>query len=121
MAERDLVPYWSPVIVQPLNQHLVMPGSRIDHVFWMAPNVAIQGVLSRIRATVTDLAAELSALMPAARMAPDKAMVDQTASIVITGNRRTISFTSQQAGDGGTNVMVAGMDAAGPVTVAGAA
>jgi hypothetical protein len=49
-----------------------------------------------------------------------KAIVDQAARIVITGNRPTISFTSQQAGDGGTNVMVAGADAAGPVTVAGA-
>ena len=120
MAEHDLVPYWSPVIVQPLNQHLVIPGIRVDHVFWAVPNVAVQGVLSRIRATLAELVAELTALMPAGQEAPDKAIVDQAAQIVITGNRATISFTSLQAGDGGTNVIVAGADAAGPVIVAGA-
>ena len=77
--------------------------------------MAVQGVLSRIRATL----AELTALMSAGQEAPDKAIVDQAAQIVITGNRPTISFTSQQAGDGGTNVMVADVDAAGPVTMAG--
>ena len=45
MAEHDLVPYWSPVIVRPLNQHLVIPGVRVDHVFWAVPNVAVQGIL----------------------------------------------------------------------------
>jgi hypothetical protein len=63
-------------------------------------NVAIHGVLSRICAALADLVAEL-ALIPAGQEAPDKAIVDQTAPIVINGNR-PISFASQQAGDGGT-------------------
>jgi hypothetical protein len=120
IAEHDLVPYWSPVIVQPLNQHLVMPGIRVDYVFWVVPNVAVKGVLSRIRAKLAELIAELTFLTPPGQETPDKAIVDQATQILITGNRPTISFSSQQAGDGGTNVMVAGADAAGPVTVAGA-
>lgn len=39
--------------------------------------------------------------------------------VVITGDRATIDYSPQHAGNGGTNVTVAGGSAPGPVTVSG--
>lgn len=119
-AEHDLIPYWSPPIAKALDDHYGKRGVRITDVFWTVSNVSVQGVLVRIRATLAQLVAEMAALTLDDQEAPDKAAADKAFHIVVTGDRPTINYSAQQAGDGGTNVAVAGAAATGPVTVAGA-
>ena len=89
-------------------------------VYWSVSNASIQGLLVRIRTALAELVAELITLTPQDQEVPDKVAADQAVQFVITGDRPTIHYSSQQATGGGTNVAVSGGAAPGPVTVADA-
>src|ERR1035441_6869468 len=114
--EHTLLPSWATFIAQTLNEHHIPPGSRVAEVYWSVSNVAIQGLLVRIRIALTDLVAELIMLTPQDQDVPGKQAADQAMQLVITGDGNTIHFSPQHAADGGMNVMVAEGSAAGPVT-----
>lgn len=117
--EHRLIPPWSSLIADTLNQHYMAPGSHAAEVYWSVPNAAIRGILVRIRTALSDLVAELIMLTPEDQEVPDKLAADQAVQFVVTGDRTTIYYNSQHATDGGTNVTVDGGPASGPVTVAG--
>jgi hypothetical protein len=95
-------------------------NGRVAEVYLSVPNVAIQGVLVRIRTALAELVAELTTLTPQDQDVPDKTAADQAVQFVVTGKRPVINYTVQRAADGGTNVAVNSGDKAGPVTVSGA-
>jgi hypothetical protein len=88
-------------------------------VYWSVSNASIRGLLVRVRTALAELVAELIMLTPQDQEVPDKLAADQATQFVITGDRPTINYSPQHAGDGGTNVTVGGA-APGPVTVSGA-
>jgi hypothetical protein len=119
--EHRLIPSWSGVIADTLNQFHMAPNSRVAEVYWSVSNASIRGILVRVRTALAELVAELIALTPQDQEVPDKLAADQAVQLVITGDRPTIHYSSQHATDDGTNVTVAGGGLApGPVTVAGA-
>lgn len=118
--EHHLIPSWASLIKDTLNQFNMDAVSRVAEVYWSVPNASIRNVLVRIRTALADLVAELIALTPKDQEMPDKVAADQAVQFVITGDRPTIHYSSQQATGGGTNVTVGGGTAAGPVTVSGA-
>lgn len=95
------------------------PTSRVAEVYWSVSNASIRGLLVRVRTALAELVAELIMLAPQDQEVPDKLAADQATQFVITGDRPTINYSSQHAGDGGTNITVGGT-APGPVTVSGA-
>jgi hypothetical protein len=115
-----LVPPWSSVMADTLNQFNMAPNSRVAEVYWSVSNASIQGVLSRIRTALAELVAELVTLTPQDQEVPDKLAADQAVQFVITGDRAVINYSPQHATGGGTNVAVVGHPAPGPVTVSGA-
>lgn len=118
--EHALLPPWAGFIAETMNQRNMPAGSRVAEVYLSVPNVAIQGVLVRIRTALTEMVAELITLTPGDQDVPDKAAADQAVRFVITGKRPVINYTVQHAAGGGTNVAVNSEVEAGPVTVAGA-
>jgi hypothetical protein len=117
--EHRLIPPWSSLIADTLNQHYMAPGSHAAEVYWSVPNAAIRGILVRIRTALSDLVAELIMLTPEDQEVPDKLAADQAFQFVITGDRTTIYYGPQQATDGGMNVAVGAGAAPGAVVVSG--
>jgi hypothetical protein len=103
-----------------LNRFHMAPNSRVAEVYWSVPNASILGIIVRVRTALADLVAELIALTPQDQEVPDKQAADQVVQFVITGDRAVINYSPQHATGSGTNVMVAGHPAPGPVTVSGA-
>jgi hypothetical protein len=103
-----------------MNQFDMTVNGRVAEVYLSVPNVAIQGVLVRIRTALAELVAELITLTPEDQDVPDKTAADQAVQFVVTGKRPVINYTVQHAADGGTNVAVNSEGGAGPVTVSGA-
>ena len=118
--EHCLIPSWASFIADTLNKHHMAPNSRVAEVYWSVSNASIRGLLVRIRTALAELVAELITLTPQDQEVPDKLAADQAVQFVITGDRATIHYSSQHAADGGTNVMVGGGSAPGPVIVSGA-
>jgi len=118
--EHRLIPPWSSLIADMLNEHNVQPGSRVAEVYWSVSNTAIRGLLIGVRTALAELVAELITLTPEDQEVPDKQAADQAVQFVITGDRPTINYSTQHATNGGTNVKVDGGPASGPVTVSGA-
>jgi hypothetical protein len=116
--EHQLIPPWSTFIADTMNERNMVSNGRVADVFLSVPNVAIQGVLVRIRTALAEMVAELVALTPPGQDVPNKEAADQVAQFVVTGDRSVINYTVQHAADGGTNVTV-NSEAGGPVTVAG--
>jgi hypothetical protein len=117
--EHRLIPSWAGLIKDTLNQFNMGPTSRVAEVYWSVSNASIRGVLVRVRTALAELVAELITLTPQDQEVPDKVAADQAVQFVITGDRPTIHYNSQQATGGGTNVTVGGGTAPGPVIVAG--
>jgi AbiTii len=117
--EHRLIPPWSSLIADTLNQHNMAPGSHAAEVYWSVPNSSIRGILVRIRTALADLVAELVTLTPQDQEVPDKLTADQAVHFVITGDRTTIYYNSQHATDDGTNITVDGGSTPGSVTVSG--
>jgi hypothetical protein len=118
--EHQLIPPWARFVADTMNQHNMVSNGRVADVYLSVPNVAIQGVLVRIRTGLAELVAELITLTPEDQEVPDKTAADQAIQFVVTGDRSVINYTVQHAADGGTNVAVNSGDESGPVTVAGA-
>lgn len=114
--EHQLIPPWATFIKDTLNERGMVQGGRVADVFLSVPNVAVQGVLVRIRTALADLVAELIALTPKGQDVPDKLAADQVIHFVVTGDRNVITFSPQHAADGGTNVTATGT---APVAVTG--
>jgi hypothetical protein len=114
--EHQLIPPWATFIKDTLNDRGMVPGGRVADVFLSVPNVAVQGVLVRIRTALADLVAELIALTPTGQEVPDKLAADQVIHFVVTGDRNVITFSPQHAAGGGTNVTATG---SAPVAVTG--
>jgi len=118
--EHTLIPPWAGFIADMMNQHNMAVNGRVAEVYLSVPNVAIQGVLVRIRTALAELVAELTTLTPQDQDVPDKTAADQAVQFVVTGKRPVINYTVQRAADGGTNVAVNSEYQAGPVAVSGA-
>ena len=114
-----LLPPWAGFIADTMDQHDMVSNGRVADVYLSVPNVAIQGVLVRIRTALAEMVAELIALTPRDQEVPDKLAADQVAQFVITGDRAVINYSPQHASGGGTNVTVADGAAPAPVTVSG--
>jgi hypothetical protein len=114
--EHQLIPPWATFIKDTLNDRGMVPGGRVADVFLSVPNVAVQGVLVRIRTALADLVAELITLTPTGQEVPDKLAADQVIHFVVTGDRNVITFSPQHAAGGGTNVTATG---SAPVAVTG--
>jgi hypothetical protein len=112
--EHQLLPPWATFIKDTLNERGMVPNGRVADVFLSVPNVAVQGVLVRIRTALADLVAELIALTPRDQEVPDKLAADQVIQFVMTGDRSVLNYTVQHASSGGTNVAAAD----GPTVVA---
>ncbi|MFF5079229.1 hypothetical protein ACFY36_19395 [Actinoplanes sp. NPDC000266] len=112
MASQDkseylLMPSWADPIAGVLSRYSVEQGStRVEAVFWPLSDVALRGLLVKVRTALAELVAELIALTPEAQDVPDKAAADQAVHLVVTGHRPTIHVTSQHA-PGGTNIVAA--------------
>ena len=117
--EHQLIPPWAGFIADTMNQHNMAVNGHVAEVYLSVPNVAIQGVLVRIRTALAELVAELITLTPGDHEVPDRAAADQAVQFAVTGERPIINYTVNQAADGGTNVTVNSESAAGPVTVSG--
>ncbi len=112
-------PGWGDFIADKLNTISVAPDSHVARVYWAVPNSALRGLLTRIRAALADLVAELSRLTPEDQQVPPKLAADQAIQFVINGNGTSIHYSPQSTAGGGTNLTISG-PAAGPTTVAGA-
>ena len=112
--EHQLLPPWATFIKDTLNERGMVPNGRVADVFLSVPNVAVQGVLVRIRTALADLVAELIALTPRDQQVPDKLAADQVVQFVMTGDRSVLNCTVQHASGGSTNVAAAD----GPTVVA---
>lgn len=86
----DIIPPWSNVIADTLNQHNMAPNSRVAEVYWSVSNASIRGILVRVRTALADLVAELITLTPQDQDVPDKLAADQAVQIVVNGGRPTI-------------------------------
>ena len=117
MQEHTLIPGWADFIAHTMNQHNMAVNGRVAEVYLSVPNVAIQGVLVRIRTALAELVAELITLTPQDQEVPDKVAADQVVQFVITGDRAVINYSAQHAAGEGTNVMVADAAASSLVTV----
>jgi hypothetical protein len=118
VQDHQLLPPWAGFIADTLNERGMVPNGRVADVYLSVPNVAVQGVLVRIRSALADLVAELIALTPQDQQVPDGAAADQAIRLVVNGDRNVINYSPQHAGNGGTNVTVSG-PGAGPVAVTG--
>jgi hypothetical protein len=116
--DHQLLPPWAGFIRDTLNERGMVPNGRVADVYLSVPDVAVQGVLVRIRAALTDLVADLIALTPQDQQVPNGAAADQAIRLVVNGDRNVINYSPQHAGDGGTNATVGG-PGAGPVAVTG--
>lgn len=117
--EHTLIPPWAGFIADTMNQRNMAVNGRVAEVYLSVPNVAVQGVLVRIRTGLAEMVAELITLTPDDQEVPATAAADQVVQFVVTGDRSVINYTVQQAADGGTNVTVNSRSGKGPVTVAG--
>jgi hypothetical protein len=119
--EHRFLPSFGGFIAYVLNdQHMVAPNSRAAEVYWSVSSASIRGLLVRVRTALAELIAELISLTPQDQEVPDKLAADQAVQFVITGDRTTINYSPQHAGDGGTNVSIADVSVPGSVTVSGA-
>jgi hypothetical protein len=118
--ELRLIPSWSGLIADTLNQFNMGPTSRVAEVYWSVSRASVRGILSRVRTALAELVAELITLTPQDQEVPDKQAADQVVQFVVTGDRSVINYSPQRAASGGTNVTVASGDAPRPVTVSGA-
>jgi len=116
----NIVPPWAPFIADTLNERNAVSNGRVGEVYLAVPNASVRGVLVRIHTALAQLVGELAALTPRGQEVPDRLAADQAVQFVVTGDRPVINYSAQRAGDGGTNVAVAGVTEAGPVTVSGA-
>jgi AbiTii len=114
--DHQLLPPWAGFIRDTLNERGMVPNGRVADVYLSVPNVAVQGVLVRIRTALADLVAELIALTPQDQQVPDGVAADQATQFVITGDRNVINYSPQHATGSGTNVTSTG---AGPAVVTG--
>lgn len=128
LARRDadvhkLSPQWSTFVLEALNRFNMRPGSVVAAVYWEVSDASIKGLLVRVRTALAELVAELVSLMPEDQAVPDKRAADAAVHLVITGDRNTINYISQEsASDGANTVTVAGSDATaiGSQTASGA-
>lgn len=119
--EHQLIPSFGSLIAFMLNdQQMLAPNSRAAEVYWSVSSASIRGLLVRVRTALAELVAELISLTPQGQEVPDKLAADQAVQFVITGDRATINYSPQHAGDGGTNVSVTDATIPGSVTVSGA-
>lgn len=116
--EHQLLPPWAGIIADTMNRHNMVANGRVAEVYLSVPNVAVEGVVVRIRTALAELVAELITLTPEGQGIPDKAAADQVIQFVVAGDRSVINYTVQHAADGGSNIAVG--SAAGPVAASGA-
>jgi hypothetical protein len=82
------------------------PYSQVTAIYWSASQVALEGVLDRIRTTLVGLVAEMRAAMPESASTPSADVADQAVNVVVKGGKRhkiTVA-TSQVAGSGAPDV-----------------
>ncbi|MBE1581212.1 hypothetical protein ACFORH_24415 [Amycolatopsis roodepoortensis] len=65
-------------------------------MYWTLPTAVLKGSLSRVRATLATLVAELRASTPHGQALPDKAAADGAVQLIVTGDRNTVTFATQQ-------------------------
>ncbi|WP_410663454.1 hypothetical protein [Amycolatopsis sp. lyj-84] len=103
-----LSPSWAGSLVSMLNNVNQTGNSRAAAVYWTVSTAALKGSLSRVRATLATLVAELRASTPDGQALPDKAAADGAVQLIVTGDRNTVTFATQQTEGGGSNTVSIG-------------
>lgn len=101
--EHRLIPPWSSFIADTLTQYHMDANSRVAEVYWSISNASVRGVLVRVRTALVELVAELITLTPTDQEVPDQGAADQAVQLIVTGDRPTINYAKNPAGDIVTN------------------
>ncbi|MBS1871462.1 MAG: hypothetical protein JSS99_17560 [Actinobacteria bacterium] len=95
--EINLAPQAGSDLVRYMNAQCGNPYQHIVSLYWAVAPSAIQGVLDRIRTSLTQLVAELRANMADESDIPSPEAANQAVSVVVTGKRSRVNVTSAQA------------------------
>lgn len=80
-------------------------GNRFQHIhaiYWSVSSSALSGIVDQIRTTLTELVAEIRALLTDDDAIPTAAAADQAVSVAVHGRRSNITVTTAQATAGAT-------------------
>jgi hypothetical protein len=106
-AEIKLAPPGGTELVHYMNAESSDPYRSIHSLYWAVAPAAIQGVLDRIRTSLTQLVAELRANMADnGSDIPSPEAANQAVSVVVTGKRSQVNVTAAQASGQETSASV---------------